>query len=62
MKITLYIIIVVIAIALINFWYQVYIVGQYYINAGLFLTILGGLVPVATIYIAYLLITKIKNS
>jgi hypothetical protein len=62
MKIALYSLIVIIAIAVINLWYQVYIIGQYYTNSGLFLTILGALAPVVIIYLAYLLITKIKNS
>lgn len=62
MKISLYILTVIIAISLINFWYQVYIAGKYYDSAGLFFTIIGALVPVAVIYLSYLLIKRIKNN
>ncbi|MFA4869749.1 MAG: hypothetical protein WC623_16210 [Pedobacter sp.] len=62
MKITLYILISVIAVSLINYWYQVYIVGRYYASAGLFFTTIGVLCPIAVIYISYLLIKRIKNN
>ncbi|TDO22723.1 hypothetical protein [Pedobacter duraquae] len=62
MKITLYLIVTVIALCLISFWYQVYIMGKYYMHAGLFLTIFGALAPVAVIYISYLSIRQIKRN
>lgn len=62
MKITLYILIVILAVTLINFWYQVYVVGKYYASAGLFFTIVGALCPVVVICISYLLIKRIKNN
>ncbi|WP_316751319.1 hypothetical protein [Pedobacter gandavensis] len=62
MKITLYILITLIAVTLINFWYQVYVLGRYYASAGLFFTIIAGLFPLVVIYISYLLIKRIKNN
>jgi len=61
MKILLYAFVAIIAICLINLWYQVYIVGQYYVNAGLFFTIMLGMAPLVVIYGSYLLIKYIKN-
>lgn len=62
MKLALYFVIAAIAVALINFWYQIYVTGRYYASAGLFFTIIGALIPIALIYISYLLIKRIKNS
>ncbi|MBB2148845.1 hypothetical protein [Pedobacter gandavensis] len=62
MKIMLYILIVLIAIALINFWYQFYLVGRYYASAGLFFSIIAALCPGVVIYISGLLIKRIKNN
>ncbi len=57
----LYILIVSIAVSLINFWFQVYVAGKYYASAGLFFTAIVGLCPIVILYIAYLLIKRIKN-
>ncbi|WGQ09152.1 hypothetical protein QG516_21810 [Pedobacter gandavensis] len=62
MKLALYILIAAIAVILINFWYQVYVTGRYYASAGSFFTIIGALIPIALIYISFLLIKRIKNS
>lgn len=61
MKIIFCVIVIIITIALINFWYQFYIIGRYYVSAGFFLTVLGALVPLVVACVAYLLITKIKK-
>ncbi|WP_316839766.1 hypothetical protein [Pedobacter gandavensis] len=61
MKITLYILIAIAAVSLISYWYQVYVAGRYYASAGLFFTIIGALIPIAVIYISFLLIKQIKK-
>lgn len=61
MKIIFYILIVAVAVCLINFWYQFYILGHYYNSAGLFFTVLGALIPVAVIGISYKLISYLRG-
>jgi hypothetical protein len=62
MKIIFYILIVIIAACLINFWYEFYVLGHYYNSAGLFFTVLGALIPVAVIGISYKLISYLKST
>jgi hypothetical protein len=62
MKYVLYPIVTFACLCLIKYWYEIYITGNYYQNATLFLAVLGGIIPLAIIYIAYLLIRYIKNS
>ena len=61
MKIIFYVLIIIVAACLINFWYQFYVLGRYYSSAGLFLTVLGALIPVAVIGISYKLIRYLKH-
>lgn len=61
MKIILYIIIVIAVIGILALWYETYIIGQYYLNAGLLLALIVGLAPALLIYIAYQLFINIKN-
>ncbi|WP_129715159.1 hypothetical protein [Pedobacter sp. SYP-B3415] len=61
MKIALYVVVAIVAICLINFWYDMYISGRYYEHAGLFMTVLLGLFPVLVILAAYKLCLIIKN-
>lgn len=62
MKMLFYVLIVVVAICLINFWYQIYILGQYYKSAGLFFTVIAALIPIVVVIISYKLINYIKNN
>ena len=61
MKIALYIVLTIVVFCLLNFWHEVYFQGHYFRHAGLFLAILGALIPVLILYIAYLFIKKIKS-
>ncbi|SHG07889.1 hypothetical protein SAMN04488522_104393 [Pedobacter caeni] len=61
MKTIFCILIALIAVCLINFWYQIYIVGRYYSHAGLFLATIGAIIPVAVIILSIKLIIYIKK-
>jgi len=61
MKNALYILISITSTCLICFWYQIYVTGNYYHNAGLFLAMIAALIPFLIIYISFILIRYIKN-
>jgi len=62
MKIIGILLVVIVALSLIGFWYQVFIMGNYYAHAGFLMVALGALVPVVILYGAYKIIQEIKSN
>lgn len=62
MKAFLYLLTVTVAVCIITLWYQIYIVGNYYNNAGLFFIILVGVIPALVAFLSFKIIKFIKQS
>lgn len=53
------VVIVVVAVSLLNLWYQTFIVGAYYANAGIGLRTFGYCVPAVLIVGAFYAVMKV---
>jgi ABC-type dipeptide/oligopeptide/nickel transport system permease component len=62
MKIFTILLTAIVAISILAFWYQVYVQGQYYANAGLFFTILFGAVPIFVLAACLIIFKTIKKN
>lgn len=47
------IILVALCFGILERWYKTYIVGEYYLNSGIFLAILGAILPFIIVFITY---------
>ena len=58
LKILLIIVFLAIGAGILERWYKTYLVGEYYLNSGIFLAVLGAVFPIVLVFI---LIRIIKN-
>ena len=53
-------ILVAIGLGILERWYKTDLIGLYYLNSGIFLAILGAVVPFITIFVIYKIIKNIN--
>lgn len=61
LKILLIIVFIAMGAGILERWYSTFIVGQYYLHSGIFLTILGMVFPIIIVFVIYRIIKNVKK-